>query len=175
MNVCVYGAASDLIDDVFKNAGIELGKKLVDNGHNLVFGGGDGGMMGAVHKGVKMNGGKSYGIAPTWMQGFEGLVEDVDGFIYTKSMSERKDLFVKYSDAFIISPGGLGTMDEFFEILTLKKLDQNKCPVILFNINHIYDELIKFMDIMVENELIPSSKSNLFEVAITVDEVIGYL
>ena len=119
MKICLYGAGSTQIKSKYTDEAYRLGEEIAKRGHTLVFGGGSTGIMGAVSKGVLDNDGKVIGIAPEWMEEFEGMCSDCDEFIYTKSMDERKNLFVKHSDAFIIAPGGIGTLDEFFEIIVL--------------------------------------------------------
>lgn len=175
MYVCVYGAASDSIDKVYKKEGLELGKKLAKNGHSIVFGGGSEGMMGAVAKGAFEEGGKIFGIAPVWMKNFEGIFKECDKFIYTKSMDERKNLFLEKSDAFIITPGGIGTLDEFFEILTLKKLKQHNKPIIIFNINNFFNEMSNMITEMIKKEFISSEVLELYRIANTTEEVLNFL
>ena len=120
MKICLYGAGSNNIKSKYLKESYKLGEEIAKRGHSLVFGGGSTGVMGAVSKGVLDNNGKVLGIAPEWMGEFEAICEDCDEFIYTKSMDERKNLFLEHSDAFIIGPGGIGTLDEFFEIIVLK-------------------------------------------------------
>ena len=125
MNICLYGSGSRKTDAIYTDEAYRLGCRIAENNHALVFGGGDTGMMGACVHGVHDNDGKSIGIAPEWIGDFEPLCEDCSEFIYVDSMDERKQKFLENSDAFIISPGGIGTMDEFFEIITLRKLKQH--------------------------------------------------
>lgn len=175
MYVCVYGSAVESIDKSYRDEGYKLGKELAKNNHSIVFGGGSEGMMGAVAKGGFENGGKIYGIAPVWMKNFEGIFSECEQFIYTKSMDERKNLFLEKSDAFIITPGGLGTLDEFFEILTLKKLKQHNKKIIIFNINNFFDEMFTMMMEMSKKEFIPKDNLNLYNIVNTVDEIISLL
>ena len=119
MKICVYGAASSEIDQSFIEAGKELGRKMVERGHSLVFGGGSNGMMGAVARGVDEANGNIIGIAPAFFEteGSEGIsYKNCTEFIHTETMRERKRLLDEKSDAFVITPGGIGTFDEFFEI-----------------------------------------------------------
>lgn len=175
MYVCIYGSTIESIDKIYRKEGFKLGKELAKNGHSLVFGGGSEGMMGAIAKGSFEEGGKIYGIAPVWMKNFEGIFEDCDKFIYTKSMDERKNLFLEKSDAFIITPGGIGTLDEFFEIWTLKKLKQHNKPIIILNINNFFDEMINMINEMNKKEFIPSEALELYKIANTIEEAINFL
>lgn len=174
MNICLYGSGSRKIDSIYTDAAYELGCKIAENGHSLVFGGGDTGMMGACAKGVHDNGGKSIGIAPEWIGNFEPLCEECSKFIYVDSMDERKNKFLENSDAFIISPGGIGTLDEFFEIITLRKLKQHDKEIIIFNINHFYDTMIKMIDEMGDKGFL-YKQEELFKVADTIDEIFEIL
>ena len=87
---------------------------------------------------------------------------------------ERKQEFLNNSDAFIISPGGIGTLDEFFEIITLKKLKQHDKKIIVFNINHFFDTMIKMIDEMGEKGFL-YKQDEIFKVATTIDEIFEYL
>lgn len=175
MEICVYGAASEKIDSKFLEEGFKLGEEIAKRNHTLIFGGGDTGMMGAVVKGVIKNKGKSIGIAPEWMKNFEGLFPLCDEFIHTKTMDERKNLFLEKSDAFIISPGGTGTLDEFFEIFTLKKLKRHNKAIIIFNIHNYYDNMINMINEMVAEEFLPKDNLKLFEIMDNVEDILEYI
>ena len=146
MNICLYGSGSRKIDEIYTDAAYELGCEMAKRNHTLVFGGGDTGMMGFCAHGVQDNNGKTIGIAPEWIGNFEPLCENCTEFIYVDTMDERKGEFLKNSDAFIITPRGIGTMDEFFEIITLKKLKKHDKTIVIFNINHFYDKMIEMID-----------------------------
>lgn len=175
MQVCIYGSAIESIDEVYRKEGFKLGKELAKKGHSIVFGGGFEGMMGATANGAFEEGGEIYGIAPVWMKNFEGIFKECDKFSYTKSMDERKNLFLEKSDAFIITPGGIGTLDEFFEVWTLKKLKQHNKPIIVFNINNFFDEMFNMINEMTKKEFIPSEALELYQIANTIEEAINFL
>ena len=138
MNICVFGASSNDIDPAYIAAGEQLGKEMAARGHKLVFGGGQTGLMGAVVRGVTAGGGHSTGIAPTFFDIPGILFEACTEFIFTETMRERKDLMDSKSDAFIMTPGGIGTMEEFFEIFTLKQLGRHAKPIGILNVNGYY-------------------------------------
>jgi len=177
MKICVYGAASSLIDESFVEAGEELGRKMVERGHSLVFGGGRSGMMGAPARGVYEKGGHILGIAPTFFEennpeiSFENCTE----FIKTETMRERKKLLDESSDAFIVSPGGIGTFDEFFEILTLKQLGRHNKAIVIFNINGYFDDMLKMMSHAIEKKFITTDCVELYKVVNTVEEALDYI
>lgn len=174
MNICLYGSGSRKTDRIYTDEAYNLGRELAKRNHTLIFGGGDTGMMGACAKGVHDSDGKSLGIAPEWIGEFEPLCEECSEFIYVDSMDERKQKFLENSDAFIISPGGIGTLDEFFEIITLKKLKQHDKPIIVFNVNHFYDTMLKMLDEMGEKGFL-YKQDEIFKVATTIDEIFTYI
>lgn len=174
MKICLYGSGSRKIDKIYTDEAYELGCKIAQNNHILVFGGGDTGLMGACAKGVHDNNGKSIGIAPEWIGDFEPLCEKCSEFIYVNTMDERKNEFLKNSDAFIISPGGIGTLDEFFEIITLRKLKQHNKEIIIFNINHFYDKMIEMIDEMGEKGFL-YKQEELYKTANSIEEIFKYL
>lgn len=174
MNICLYGSGSRKIDRIYTDEAYNLGCAMAQNNHTLVFGGGDTGMMGACAKGVHDNDGESIGIAPEWIANFEPLCKDCTKFIYVDSMDERKGEFVKNSDAFIITPGGIGTLDEFFEIITLKKLKQHNKIIVVFNINHFFDKMFEMIDEMSAKGFL-YKQDEIFKVANTIDEIFEIL
>ncbi len=175
MNICIFGSANDDIDEDFLNQGYILGKTLANQGYNIVFGGGRDGMMGAVAKGAFENNGKVYGIAPSWISKFDDPFENCEEYIYTDGMDDRKELFFKKSDVFIITPGGIGTLDEFFDVVTLKYLQRHEKPIIIFNINNFYDDLIHMLNKMFENNFISSREIKLYEVGNTIDDILDLI
>ena len=146
MKICLYGSGSRKTEEIYIAETYRLGVEMAKRGHTLVFGGGDTGMMGACARGVHDAGGKSIGIAPEWIGRFEPLCEECSEFIYVDTMDERKKKFLENSDAFIISPGGIGTLDEFFEVITLKKLKQHSKPIIVYNIIRLYNTNLKYQN-----------------------------
>ncbi len=175
MKVCLYGSGSKRTPKELTDVGYELGLRLAQNNHSLVFGGGNDGMMGAVAKGVFDNGGKIMAIAPEWINEFDDPFRGYDEYIKTDSMDERKKLFLEKSDVFVIVPGGIGTLDEFFEVLTLKYLNRHSKKIILFNINHFYDMMIEMLNRMHDDCLIREGALDIFVVADSIDEVFEYI
>ena len=141
MNICIYGGASTEISSKYVEAVEELSLKLALRGHDLVFGAGEGGVMGAAARGFHKGGGKVMGVAPDFFTNgtIEDLYENCDALVKTDSMGVRKTVMESNADAFITAPGGIGTYDEFFQILTLKQLKVFDKPIVLFNVAHYYD------------------------------------
>lgn len=133
MNICVFGASSARIDPAYFQAAKALGALLARGGHRLIFGGGREGLMGACAAGVLQEGGKPLGIAPRFFDEPGVLMTDCCNFLFTSTMSERKSRMEEEADAFIVLPGGIGTYEEFFEVLTLRKLGQHDKPIALLN------------------------------------------
>ena len=122
MNICIYGASSAELKKIYYEKTEELGQLMGKRGHGLVFGGGKEGLMGAAARGVDREKGYILGIAPRFFDQPGVLYEHCTEFIFTENMRERKHLLESRSDATIVVPGGIGTDEEFFEILTLKSL-----------------------------------------------------
>ena len=141
MNICVFGAASNSIDDAYLSAGRELGRELARRGHTLVFGGGAGGLMGAVAAGVTAAGGVCVGIVPSFLDVDGALYAGCAELVHTETMRDRKQTMEERSDAFVMTPGGIGTYEEFLEILTLRHLGRHEKPIAVLNTRGYFDDL----------------------------------
>ncbi len=175
MKICVYGAASDKINDKYKDAGLLLGKKIAADGHSVVFGAGGNGFMGAVARGASEKDGEIIGIAPNFFNVDGILYDKCTKLIYTDTMRERKKILEDTSDAFIIGPGGVGTLDEFFEILTLKQLQQHNKPIVIFNFDGFYDGILSWMKSATDEEFISDITIGLCKITSDIDEAINYI
>lgn len=176
MNICVYGASSTLIDNAYITAGEMLGEVMAQKRHNLVFGGGANGLMGAVARGMtRIGGAQIIGIAPSFMNVDGILYEHCTEFIYPETMRERKKLMDEKSDAFIVTPGGIGTFDEFFEILTLKQLGRHKKPIALLNTKGYYNHLKSFLQNGIDEKFMNEECNNLIFFSENPDEIISYI
>ena len=175
MKICLFGSGSNEVDEKYLKLGYSLGQMIAENDHCLVFGGGADGMMGSVARGVADNDGFIQAIIPEWMTDFERLFDGCDNIIYTRSMDERKLKFIEKSDAFIVVAGGIGTLDELFEAVTLKKLRLHNKPIIILNTYNFYDRLLLRIDGMVDEKTIPEDNRGIFRVVYTIDEIFEYL
>ncbi len=175
MNVCVYGAASDEIDDSFIRAGEALGKTLAGRGAGLVFGGGAHGMMGAAARGAHSMGGFILGVAPRFFDRPGVLYEACTEFVFTETIRERKQYMEDNSDAFIVTPGGIGTMEEFFEMLTLKTLDRTQKPIVLYNVNGYYDPLRQMLQVSAAQGFLRPEDLSAFLITDDPDEILRYI
>ncbi len=176
MNICIYGASSTLIDNSYIVDGEELGKIMAANNHNLVFGGGANGLMGAVARGMTSVGGcEIIGIAPSFMNVDGILYESCTRFIYSETMRERKQLMDEHSDAFVVTPGGIGTFDEFFEILTLKQLGRHNKPIAILNTNGYYNHLKAFLQNSIDEKFMNPGCNDLIYFSENPADIIKYI
>ncbi len=175
MNICVYGASSNKIDEKYIKAGEELGEALAAAGHALVFGGGASGLMGAAARGAKRGGGKIVGVAPSFFNVDGILYPDCDEFIYTETMRERKEKMEQLAGGFVMSPGGIGTFEEFFEILTLRQLGRHQKPIAVLNTGGYFEPLLLALKRAISEDFMTAGNMKLFAVCDTPKEVIKYL
>lgn len=177
MVICVYGAASNNIDSSYVNATEELGFRMAKRGHSLVFGAGGSGLMGAIAKGVSDGGGKVKGVIPTFFTDIdvEVVSKQCDEVVYTETMRERKQEMEDSADAFIMVPGGIGTFEEFYEILTSKQLLQHNKPIAVFNINGYFNELQHMMTVSVEKGFIKEGVLTLYSFFNNIDEMLDFI
>lgn len=175
MNICVYGASSKTIDKEYILHGEELGRKMAQRGHKLVFGAGASGLMGAVARGMKENGGYIVGVAPTFFNVDGVLFEDCDEMIPTETMRERKQIMEDKADAFVMTPGGIGTYEEFFEIFTLKQLNRHHKAICVLNTKGYYDGVIEVLKKTVEENFMTEENNTLYKVFDDVDEMLDYI
>ncbi len=174
MKICIYGASSNQIDKDFINAGEELGETIAKCGHAVVFGGGAAGLMGAVARGAYESRGEIIGICPSFFNVDGALFTNCTEMIYTETMRERKQLLEDMSDAFIITPGGIGTFDEFFETYTLHQLGILPKPIAILNTNGYYNPLIEMLKTAVEKNFMPQANMDLFFVSSNPQEIMEY-
>jgi len=124
MKICLYGAARQQIDSSYMEEAQRFGRSLAARGHSMVFGGGARGMMGAAARGVREGGGSIVAVAPGDRNFDEEDFNDCDHYIRTESLAERKTLFIELSDSFVVMPGGIGTYDELFDLISVKRLNE---------------------------------------------------
>lgn len=161
MNICVFGAASEKIGEIYTSSAQKLGEAMAKSGHTLVFGAGGGGVMGWVARGVKRYGGRVIGVVPSFFP--DGVLYDrCDEIIKTVNLHDRKEKMEELSSAFIVAPGGVGTFDELFEVLTLRNLERHNKPIVLWNPNNYYDDLLNFLRRSVSEGFIRPECINMF-------------
>ncbi|MBQ7224163.1 MAG: TIGR00730 family Rossman fold protein [Clostridia bacterium] len=177
MRICVYGAASPTIDKDYIEKVEIMGAEMVKRNHSLVFGGGGNGLMGAVARGVKSQDGYILGIIPKFFddEKVEAVCDFCNELVEPDTMRERKQIMEDNADAFIIVPGGIGTFEEFFEILTLKQLCRHNKPIAIYNIKGYYNEILKALDVATEKNFICGGCKELYFVSENLQEIFSYV
>lgn len=132
--VCVYCGSAGAVDPAFRDAATALGKLIADAGMDLVYGGGRVGLMGLVADGVMANGGRVTGIIPEFLDKYEVGHTGLSELIVVDTMHTRKKLMMDRADAFVVLPGGFGTLEELFEVLTWKQLRLHDKPILLLDL-----------------------------------------
>ncbi len=175
MNVCVYGASSNDIDRSYIEETEYLGREIAKRGHTLVYGAGANGLMGAVARGVYEKNGTIIGVTPSFFNVDGILFENVSELITTETMRERKQIMEDKADAFIITPGGIGTLEEFFEILTLKQLGRHGKAIVIFNQNGFYDHLLSMLKETSDKGFMTPATNEIYTIMDNSDEILDYL
>ena len=175
MRLCLFGASSDQLSAVYFEAVNSLGKEMGRRQIGLVFGGGATGLMGAACKGVKETDGEIIGIAPKFFDREGVLFQNCDEMIFTDTMRERKQRMEDLSDGFVVVPGGIGTLEEFFEIFTLRQLERHRKPIALFNINGYFDKLVELLEHTAREGFMSSQNLSLLGIFDNAGRLLDYL
>jgi cytokinin riboside 5'-monophosphate phosphoribohydrolase len=174
-NVCVFAASSSAINKVYMDAAAQLGAVLARHQWRLIYGGGRNGLMGTLARAVHAHGGQVTGVIPGQLRGFELAYEGCDELIETENLYKRKALMEDRADAFIALPGGFGTLDETFEVLTLRQLWYHQKPMVFLNVNGIYDGLIQFLETLIKAKFISPDHRFLYHVSVDAEDAAAYL
>lgn len=170
--IAVFCGSSFGNDDSYKIKARELGHILAIQKIELVYGGADVGLMGAVAAGALSEGGKVIGVLPVFLKSKEIAHEGLSKLILVESMHERKSKMNDLSDGFIALPGGFGTLDELFEIVTWGQLGLHKKPIAILNVNGYFDDLIAFFQTMVNKGLLKEANQNMLLVSDSIEDVL---
>lgn len=173
--VCVYCGASSAVDDKYKDIARETGQKLGSTGRAVVYGGGRVGLMGIVADTALQAGADVIGIIPEHIQSREVEHVGLSELHIVDSMHERKQMMVDRADAFLVLPGGLGTMDETFEIITWKQLRLHDKPVVILNAHGYWDPFRALVNNIVNEGFAHTEDTQMFHFADTVDAAISLL
>lgn len=166
-SVCLFCGSSDRADPTYVQAAREFGRATAEAGWRLVYGGGGVGLMGASARGAHEAGGRVLGIMPAFLRSRERLFDEVETVVVT-SMHERKQLMYDQSDAFVVAPGGIGTLEEVVELLSWKRLDLHQKPVVFLNLNGFWNGFFDLMRHSVDEGMTPADFLNAWTVADTV-------
>ena len=174
-SACVYCGSARGSDPAFAETTIALGQAFAANGIRLIYGGGRVGLMGVVADATMDAGGEVTGIIPQHIHERELQHSGLTELFVVDTMHTRKRMMADRSQAFVILPGGFGTLDECFEIITWKQLGLHESPVIFLNVHGFWDRLVALVDHQTEAGFISANRRRMFMVVDTVDEVIAEL
>lgn len=168
-SICVFCASSESVDNNYKKIAKKLGREIGKKGIDLVYGGASIGLMGCIARGVHEEKGNVIGVLPQFFRSKDIEYHDADELIVTKDMRERKAKMDERSDAFIVLPGGMGTLEEAMEILSMRQLNLTDKPLVFINSNGFYDNLNKTFDVMIEQKFAKENIRKMF--AMTPDPI----
>lgn len=174
MNICVYGSSSDEINKEYITTVEHFGEEMAKRGHTLVYGGGAQGLMGAAARGVTRGGGKIVGVSPTFFKVDGVLYDKCTEMVFTETMRERKQIMEDRSDAFVMTPGGIGTYEEFFEVLTLKQLNRHQKAIAILNIRGYYDNMAELMERTARENFMKPETMELYKFFTDPKEILDY-
>ena len=173
-SVCVFCGSSNDADPAYLTAAADLGRGLAAAKLRLVFGGGGVGLMGATARAAHEAGGEVLGIIPNFLIGKERALETVE-HVVVNNMHERKMLMYERSDAFVILPGGIGTLEEVVELLSWRRLDLHSSPVVFWNPNGFWTTLFALFQHTVDEKLTPPEFMNAWTTVERIEDVIPTL
>ncbi len=172
-NVCVFCGSRKGNNLDFRTTAVATGTAIGKRGWRLVYGGGGVGLMDEVANSTIVAGGEVIGVIPEFLRIREAGHEGLHDLITTSGMHDRKQIMYSIANAFLILPGGVGTLDETIEILTWKQLELHKKPIILIDINNFWSHFLKILENSVDNGFMDKSIFDLFEIAPDVDAAIA--
>ena len=175
ISVCVYCGSRAGTKPEFTDQAQALGRGIADRGWRLVYGAGDVGLMGTIARATQSAGGDTFGVIPTHLVRAEVGKTDLTRYVVTENMHERKKVMFMNCDAVVVMPGGAGSMDEFFEVLTWAQLGLHSNPIILMNVEQYWDPLVSLIDHMIKMEFAHDSLKDLFHVTANADETLQRL
>ena len=173
--ICVFGSSSERIDRIYLDVAEELGRFLAEKGCGVIYGAGKYGVMGAVARGVRQKNGELLGVCPDFFIKMDVLTKDYGELVFTKTMRERKAIMEDRADAFIVCPGGIGTLEEFFEIITLKQLGQHQKPIVILNTLGFYDPMLNMLEQSVAQSFMSDHVHKLYTVSNSIEEAWEHL
>ncbi|RRC98723.1 TIGR00730 family Rossman fold protein [Prevotella sp. OH937_COT-195] len=175
MNIGIFCSANNNIDKIYFEKTRELGEWMGKNGHTLVFGGCDMGLMEHVAHACHDAGGKTVGVVPLIIEEHGHVSEYVDVLIHCDQLSDRKELLVAKSDVVVALPGGIGTLDEIFTVAAAATIGYHRKRVVLYNINGFWDKLIACLDDLQANGMIRGDYRMQIREAKSIEEVVSEL
>lgn len=175
MNICVYCSASDLIAPGYFQIAVDLGTALARRRDTLVYGGSSVGLMGALARTMQDQGARVVGVIPEALVAMEVAYNNADELLVTTTMRERKAMMEARADAFLALPGGVGTMEEVFEIMAARSLKLVSKPLVLLNVEQFYDPLLRLLEHMQDARFLRSGYETMVHFAGTIDDALAYI
>lgn len=169
--ITIYCGANTGHHPAYREAAVALGKYMAENQYTVVFGGGSVGLMGIVADSALQNGGEVIGVIPHFLDRMEVGHKNLTEMIKVETMHARKAIMEHHSDAFITLPGGFGSLDEVFEILTWSQLGLHTKPIGLYNVRGYYNHLIQQIDHMVAEGFLKPENRDLLVIGNTLEEL----
>lgn len=163
-SLCVFCGSSAGRDPVYRDAAATFGRELAVKDIDLVFGGGGVGLMGALAEAVLEHGGDAYGVIPEGIAEREQPPEDLTELYHVESMHERKQRMFSLAEGFVALPGGIGTLEEFLEMVTWAQLGFHEYPTGLLNVDGFFDDLIGFLDEATESGFVTRAHRDMVRV-----------
>lgn len=174
-SICVYCSSSDRVAADLFDLADTLGRELAERDLTLLYGGGGVGLMGATARSVSRHGGRIVGVIPDFMRAKELAFEEADELVITQTMRERKAAMEERADAFLVLPGGFGTLEEVVEIITLKQLAFHQKPIVFLNHQNFFEPLLAFFERFFEENFTRPVYRNLYASVGTLEEAFAYL
>lgn len=171
-SVCVFCGSRFGDHPAYKAAAEDLGSAIAENKFRLVYGAGDVGLMGAVANAAQAKGGETFGVIPIHLLEQEVGKRDLSSFVITENMHERKKVMFMNADSIVTLPGGAGSLDEFFEVLTWAQLGLHNKPIFVLNIAGYWDPLVALIEHQISAGFADISLRNLFCVVDNVPDLI---
>lgn len=169
-NVAVYCASANGADPAYRNAAEQLGIELAQRNIGLIYGGANVGLMQAVAESAIARNGRVIGVIPEVLVDLEVAHHGLSELHVTSTMHTRKEMMISLADAFLVLPGGYGTLEELFEVLTWHAIRIHQKPIVLININGFYDKLLAFLDHCVEHGVLKQRNREIPIVVSSVEE-----
>lgn len=174
-SVCLFCGSRDGDDPAFGAAADSLGQALAQGGHRLVYGAGDSGLMGRTARAAQAAGGRITGVIPQHLVDAEIAKSDLDEYVVTETMHQRKMLMFESSQAVIALPGGPGTLDELIEVLTWRQLGLHAKPVVALNVNGYWDALLALLDHVIAHGFADRSFLDYLHVVASAGEAVDFI
>ncbi|OFW69657.1 MAG: Rossman fold protein, TIGR00730 family [Alphaproteobacteria bacterium RIFCSPLOWO2_01_FULL_45_8] len=171
-SIAVYCSASDRVAPKYKEAAKQVGHLLAKESIRLVYGGGDTGLMKIVSDACMEAKGQVLGVMTEYLEDFEDLNLNITELRIEKCMHSRKKKMFLEADGFLVLPGGLGTLDEIFEVLTWKQIDLHTKPIVFLNQDGFWDPLIPLMDTMIQEKTAPVWTKDLYSIVSDVGDIL---